>query len=134
MSEVLGRLNAAIEAQGPDQLWVDARDALTAAYQTISDLRVEVDAALESARNYRSEAKRTELLSDDDAARIVEAANTEWGMPIVLGLRLRGIRLARSTVSDSAPIGCEFCTETFVNEQSRVDHLCDEHGVCGHDD
>lgn len=38
MSEVLGRLNAAIKAQGPDKLWVDSRDALAAAYQTISDM------------------------------------------------------------------------------------------------
>lgn len=43
MSEVLGRLNAVIEAQGPDQLWVDARDALASAYQTISDLREKVE-------------------------------------------------------------------------------------------
>lgn len=65
MSEVLGRLNAAIQAQGPDQLWVDARDALAAAYQTISDLRVDVDASLESARNYRSVAVEAQKVATD---------------------------------------------------------------------
>ncbi len=38
MSEILGRLNRTIEAQGPDDLWVQSRDALALAYQTISDL------------------------------------------------------------------------------------------------
>jgi hypothetical protein len=40
MSEVLGRLNRTIEAQGPDSLLVEARDALASAYETISNLHV----------------------------------------------------------------------------------------------
>ena len=43
MSEVIGRLNRTIEAQGPDSLLVEARDALGNAYQTIGDLYERID-------------------------------------------------------------------------------------------
>ena len=38
MSEIIGRLNRAIEARGPDSLWVESRGALVAAYGTIAAL------------------------------------------------------------------------------------------------
>jgi hypothetical protein len=42
MSEVIGRLNRTIQAQGPDSLLVESRDALVLAYQTISDLHEKI--------------------------------------------------------------------------------------------
>lgn len=38
MSEVIGRLSRTIEARGPNPLWVESRDALVAAYDTIAAL------------------------------------------------------------------------------------------------
>lgn len=47
MSEVIGRLNRTIAARGPDSIWVESRDALVAAYQTIGELHEKI-ARLES--------------------------------------------------------------------------------------
>lgn len=36
-----------------------------------------------------------EALSDDDAASAIEGLGGGWGLPLILGLRLRGIRIVR---------------------------------------
>ena len=43
MSEILGRLDRTIKSQGPDSLLVQAREALHAAYETIAELRQDVE-------------------------------------------------------------------------------------------
>jgi len=88
MSEILGRLNATIKAQGPDQLWVDARDALAAAYQTISNLHEEI---------------------------------TTWKR-----------RCSEETIAWTE--ATKRADEAGVLANRYIDHMCDEHGMCGHDD